>query len=287
MKNIVSIIVPCYNQAQYLGEALQSILGQTYTHWECIIVNDGSQDCIEEIAKQWVEKDSRFVYLKKENGGLSSARNLGLENAKGDYIQFLDCDDCLEISKLFKSIMAIMSHCENNVIVTNFKMFKEHTQDDLGAYCKLSQDLLSYSNILYGWDFKFNIPIHCGLFSASLLKDFRFPEELKAKEDWIMWLFIFQKEMSAIFIDEALAFYRSHNKSMTKDSKHMFDNTIKALECLEEFLPDKDYKSYLLYFIVNKVQQYENLKDKVVNSNNSIGFRIEKKIRNFFKKCIK
>lgn len=74
--SLISVIVPCYNQAQYLDECLQSVLDQTYQNWECIIVNDGSPDNTEEIALRWTKKDSRFRYLKKENEGLSSARNL-------------------------------------------------------------------------------------------------------------------------------------------------------------------------------------------------------------------
>ncbi len=90
---LISVIVPCYNQAQYLDECLQSVLDQTYTDWECIIVNDGSPDNTEDVAKKWVEKDARFRYLFKENGGLSSARNAGIEIAKGEWTLPLDADD--------------------------------------------------------------------------------------------------------------------------------------------------------------------------------------------------
>lgn len=90
---LVSIIVPCYNQAQYLDEALQSVLDQTYSDWECIIVNDGSADNIEEVAKYWTENDRRFKCLYQENGGLSSARNFGITHASGQYILPLDADD--------------------------------------------------------------------------------------------------------------------------------------------------------------------------------------------------
>ena len=64
--NKVSIIVPCYNQAQYLDEALQSVLDQTYANWECIIINDGSPDNTKEVARKWVERDCRFIYFEKE-----------------------------------------------------------------------------------------------------------------------------------------------------------------------------------------------------------------------------
>lgn len=93
MKELVSVIVPCYNQAQYLAEALNSVLAQNVGNWECIIVNDGSPDYTEEVAKGYVSKDSRFKYIQKENAGLSSARNIGIEQALGSFILPLDADD--------------------------------------------------------------------------------------------------------------------------------------------------------------------------------------------------
>lgn len=92
---LVSIIVPCFNQAQYLDQALQSVLSQTYSNWECVIVNDGSPDNIEEVAKNWLEKDKRFKYLFQENKGLSNARNLGISQSSGEYILPLDADNQL------------------------------------------------------------------------------------------------------------------------------------------------------------------------------------------------
>lgn len=93
MNAIVSIIVPCYNQAQYLDEALQSVSDQTYQNWECIIVNDGSSDNTEEVAQKWKEKDVRFQYFFKENEGVSSARNYAISHAIGEFVLPLDADD--------------------------------------------------------------------------------------------------------------------------------------------------------------------------------------------------
>ena len=90
MNPLISVIVPCYNQAQYLDECLQSVLNQTYQNWECIIVNDGSPDNTHEIAESYCRKDARFKYFYKENGGLSSARNAGISISNGEFIQFLD-----------------------------------------------------------------------------------------------------------------------------------------------------------------------------------------------------
>ena len=91
--NKVSVIVPCYNQAQFLDEALMSVLNQSYANWECLIINDGSPDNTEDVALRWCNKDERFVYLKKENGGLCAARNMGIEKATGEFILPLDADD--------------------------------------------------------------------------------------------------------------------------------------------------------------------------------------------------
>ncbi|TYA56653.1 glycosyltransferase family 2 protein [Formosa maritima] len=91
--NLVSVIVPCYNQAEYLDEALTSVLEQTYTHWECIIINDGSVDNTKDLAAKWVENDNRFIYIEQQNKGLSEARNSGIRVTKGFYILPLDADD--------------------------------------------------------------------------------------------------------------------------------------------------------------------------------------------------
>lgn len=124
-KPLVSIIVPCYNQAQFLDDCLQSVFDQTYPDWECIIVNDGSPDNTEEIAKKWVAKDLRFKYLNKENGGLSSARNAGLKVANGDYIQLLDSDDLLQNEKLLNQVNAFLNDDEIDISVSGYRYFED------------------------------------------------------------------------------------------------------------------------------------------------------------------
>lgn len=86
-------MIPIYNAEKYLEECLNSIKNQTYKNFEVIIVNDGSNDNSETICRSFLKSDSRFRYFKKENGGVSSARNLGLDNVKGDFITFIDADD--------------------------------------------------------------------------------------------------------------------------------------------------------------------------------------------------
>jgi len=250
LKSLVSIIVPCYNQAQYLDEALQSVLDQIHTNWECIIVNDGSPDNTAEIANTWIEKDSRFIYLFQENRGLSSARNLGLEKAKGGYIQFLDSDDFIDKRKLELSLQQLISAKNKGVkvAISNFRMFINDPANTSVPYCNLSNQWFNFESLLYQWEETFTIPIHCGLFASSLFESFRFPENLKAKEDWVMWVSIFQKDCKAIFIDEPLALYRRNPDSITA-TKDMLSDFIRAYEYFKRILSDEEFNKLSLVLI--------------------------------------
>lgn len=179
---LISVIVPCFNQAQYLNECLQSLINQTYENWECIIVNDGSIDNTEEIALEWTKKDNRFLYEKKENGGISTARNFGLKKAKGQWIQFLDCDDYLEPEKF--EIITSQGE-QHDLIISNFNRLVHGKL--VGNSMSYNPNLFTRDHILFNWDLGFNIPIHCALFSKSVVKESLFKEDLISKEDWVFW----------------------------------------------------------------------------------------------------
>ncbi|SHG07037.1 hypothetical protein SAMN05444396_104147 [Flavobacterium segetis] len=273
----VSIIVPCYNQAQYLPEALQSVLDQTYSNWECIIVNDGSPDDTDKVAQEWLRKDPRFKYIYKENGGLSSARNAGIEIAEGEFMQFLDSDDILVSNKLELSLTNIIR--ENAlIVVSNFRMFTNDCDESTEPFCVLKAEYLNYENILLNWDIQFSIPIHCGFFKKSFFDVFRFPIELKAKEDWMMWISIFENNPKSIFIDEVLVGYRLHQASMTKDKKIMETNYFASLIYLKNRLKDSDFEKLLtkkISFLNDKII-YNELKFQNIKNSNSykLGFKI-------------
>lgn len=96
MKDLVSIVIPVYNVGEHLNFCLESILAQSYKNWEVLLVNDGSTDNSKLICDIWAKKDSRIRVFHKSNGGVSSARNLGIKNATGQYIMFVDSDDWLD-----------------------------------------------------------------------------------------------------------------------------------------------------------------------------------------------
>ena len=93
MDYLISIIIPVYKVEAYIEKCMRSLLEQTYTNFEVLVVDDGSPDSSIKLAKSVVADDPRFLFFEKENGGIGTARNLGLDNAKGDFITFLDSDD--------------------------------------------------------------------------------------------------------------------------------------------------------------------------------------------------
>ena len=95
MGDLISIIIPVYNSAQYIEECIKSVLEQTYKCFEALLIDDGSDDGSREICEDICKKDERFVIIRQEHIGVSAARNRGLEKAKGQYLFFLDSDDVI------------------------------------------------------------------------------------------------------------------------------------------------------------------------------------------------
>jgi len=281
MSPLVSIIVPCYNQAPYLSEALQSVLEQTYDNWECIIVNDGSPDNTKEVAQEWVKKDARFIYLYKENGGLSSARNAGLALVTGDYIQFLDADDYLDARKFELSLKAIseINLSKQKIVISNFRMFTTDFKQSTTPYCTLMESYFTFEKILFGWDYEFNIPIHCGFFDSYFFKEFRFNEQLKAKEDWMMWLFLFNQKIECVFIDKPFAFYRLHTNNMTSERNVMEENHLNAILYVESIVSATVYKDFLEFILLQKTKKIVSLQSYISSYENTRGYKILNRIK--------
>lgn len=225
-ESLASVIVPCYNQAQYLPEALQSILEQTITNWECIIVNDGSTDNTEEIALEWGSKDGRFKYFNKENGGLSSARNAGLKIAKGKYIQFLDADDVIDKNKFSLQIDQLKGASDYAISYTDYFASSENNLSEPCQSRYLTPRFKSDSYLLElinDWESKLSIPCHCFLFTSKIFikNNIFFDETLPNHEDWECWMNIFALKPQVLYIDKKLSTYRIHPRAMCNDNTQM------------------------------------------------------------------
>lgn len=122
----ISVIVPVYNVEKYLRRCIDSILSQTFSDFELLLIDDGSKDKSGEICDEYAAKDARVRVFYKENGGVSSARNLGLDNAKGDWITFSDSDDEL-LPDAFEAVCGYM-HEGIDMIKTGYQILNEHNQ---------------------------------------------------------------------------------------------------------------------------------------------------------------
>ena len=256
MQPKISIIIPCYNQAKYLEECLQSVAQQTFTDWECILINDGSTDKTEEISKKWLEKDDRFQYIFTENKGVSNARNLGLEKAKGDFIQFLDADDKMNLQN-FEKKMAFSA--DGDIIVSEFNILTNNQY--VPGYNKLKQEYLNFDTLFFGWETVFTIPIHTALISRQLLKNFSFNATLLCFEDWLMWLHITKQNPKTVFIDEILVTYRKENQKSASSNLHkIVQERIKVLPLIKAEFGEEKHDDFVYHLLLLKSN--ENLKLK-------------------------
>ena len=220
---LISIIVPIYNTEKYLRQCLDSIINQTYANFEVLLVNDGSTDLSGMICQEYVENDSRFRYFEKENGGVSSARNLGLERSGGAYITFIDSDDWVEPNHLEALLKGIK---ENNTDIAVSKHKSFNTEDGLfyfPAYSNQSQNDLCIKKkqirpFLELFP-KLNYLTHdfaciaSKLFKKSLTQNLFLDEKLTQSEDLDYFFKLYLRAESIVYIDEVTYIYVQHGQN--------------------------------------------------------------------------
>ncbi|VOB64822.1 glycosyl transferase family protein [Streptococcus pneumoniae] len=230
---LISIIVPIYNVEKYLRQCLDSIQKQTYPNFECIMVNDGSPDHSSKICEEFVEKDSRFKYFEKTNGGLSSARNLGIECSGGAYITFVDSDDWLDSDYLEVLYSKIVEY-DTDFVIGLYKKFSMsdncyymHVWDQ-DYYEKIwtSQELLTQLPNLENYDGSYTVSWG-KLFKRSLFDEVLFNEQRRFGEDFECSFKLYLTMTSCLYIHRALYNYRVHSESMVgkvKTERQLMDD---------------------------------------------------------------
>lgn len=196
---MISIIVPVYNTEEYLERCIKSILDQSYTNFEVLLINDGSTDNSLEICKSWQKLDERIVVFSKKNGGVSSARNLGLRNAKGTYITFVDPDDYIypEYLEVLKTLAEM-----NEADIVHCGCFWENKKiNDHGDFYIIDEK--NYFDTTCGWT------VWCNLYKKEIIQNngILFDENISYAEDSLFTLQVFSYAHKVVGTDKKLYFY--------------------------------------------------------------------------------
>jgi len=221
----VSVIIPCYNHGRYLGQAIRSVLDQTFTDFEVVVVDDGSTDNTSEVTHSF--EDHRVQYVWQENKGLPGARNTGIRASGGEYIAFLDADDWFLLGKLEAQAGFLDEHPEAGLVASGWIETDEqgnalrrvepwHWKADLGlAGCVMGLPLVVDCVLVR----------RCWLDAVGL-----FDECLHWREDWDLWLRLVADGCHFLWLREIVCCYRLHAKNMARDAERMRDGGLAALE---------------------------------------------------------
>lgn len=254
---MISVIVPVYNVEKYLPKCIESICGQTYRDLEIILVDDGSTDNCGKICEEYARKDDRIRVLHKQNGGLSDARNYGINEAKGEYIQFADSDDYLHPDMTRRLFQALIQN-DADMAVCDFLPVKETDSPEFDTTApgevicfqkEQIMDQLQYRNTLtvIAWN---------KLYKTSVFSDLRY-EKGRLHEDEYLIHHILHKIKKSVYLSDKLYFYVQHEGSITGkiSTKRIEDGYEAYLERLD-FMEKNHYdfmslctKKHILYFI--------------------------------------
>ena len=234
---LISIIIPVYNAEKYLRQCLDSIINQTYTNFEVLLVNDGSTDSSGMICQEYVENDSRFRYFEKENGGASSARNLGLERSGGAYITFIDSDDWVEPNYLDVLYTALKEN-DTDVAISTYKRFAQDGVFYLRSYSREDDEFLnigtrsrdSFLEILPRLgelDHSF-YSISSKLIKREIIGNLLFDEQVSYAEDLNFFFYLYLGVESVVYVRDYTYVYRTHDASTSQNV-----NELQALQELE------------------------------------------------------
>lgn len=226
-----SIIIPAYNAIKYLPETLESVLNQTFTNFEVLIINDGSSDSIVEWAADII--DPRVKLISQTNQGVSAARNTGIKKSKGEYIAFLDADDLWEATKLEKQLQFLKNNPSLGLIHTAMMLidgegkslgrtFISNVEGD-ALKALLEQNTIVTSSVIV----RRNCLETVGSFDNSL----------RSSEDWELWVRIASRYPFAL-IKEPLVFYRQHPHNTTKNWQ-MLEQDLHSIEQVFRSVPQK------------------------------------------------
>lgn len=243
----VSVIVPVYNVEKYLNKCIDSIIVQTYKDLEIILVDDGSKDNSGYICDFWGKKDNRIKVLHKANGGLSDARNYGIECATGDYFTFIDSDDYIH-EKMIELLVDALEKNDADISICDF----ERVQDDKGNFVNvLQKEELSmtgkdavekrykYKDIRY-------VTAWAKLYKKHLFEEYRYPVGKIHEDEFLTYKLLYTSD-KVVFLNLKLYFYRQRESSIIGQLRVTHMHAVEAMfQSADFFYSQKERKLYKL-----------------------------------------
>lgn len=232
---LISVIIPVYGVEKYIAQCLESVINQTYKNLEIIVINDGTKDRSAEIAKEYAAKDSRIKVYDFKNGGLSVARNRGLEIATGEYISYLDSDDWLD-TKMYETLLetamkneADMVKC--GIIETNGAAEEKITFSDVKIIN--NEQHKAFENYFKGilWTLAWN-----GLYKRELAKKVKFPDNVVHEDNYSSGMFLYLSK-KVLVIPFCGNYYRVNDAGISKGGmKKPLDKILAIIKLKQDLL---------------------------------------------------
>lgn len=257
MNGKISIIAPVYNVEKYIDRFIKSVLKQTYSNWELILIDDGSTDDSGKICDRYASNDERIIVYHQKNSGVSTARNTGLTNCTGDYISFVDTDDWLEMD-MYQCLVNSIKTYNSDMSVCDVYRVNENENIKKNAKCLENYHSLIDQKDIYHTIFISSATLWNKLFLRNAVIDCRFNSKLRYGEDMIFFLDVIPNLKTASVVKEAKYNYVVNRKGNVVSSK--LDN--RSLEYIQNGIEVYNRMVAIgypnvglnkLYFIVNQV----------------------------------
>lgn len=215
----VSVIIPSYNRAKLLGRAIDSVLHQTFSDYEIIVVDDGSKDNTKDVLKAY---DGKIKYIYQANRGISGARNQGIKEARGEYIAFLDSDDSWIPEKLAEQIKVLEANKNVGIVYSKLQMI-----NDKGEHCGVKPKHKSGKNFRELIEIGGDIPTSSVMARRECFEKVGvFDESLQQMEDIDMWIRIAKNYDLYEITDKILAYYYRHDEQVTRNRMKVYEGLV-------------------------------------------------------------
>lgn len=270
-EGVISIIVPVYNAENYLGRCIDSIINQTYRFLDIILVDDGSTDNSGKICDEYAIRDKRIRVIHKQNGGLSDARNVGIEAAKGKYIGFVDADDYIS-EHMYERLFSCLQRENADITMCRYQRFEGRQCDqaiDSGIQSYVSMDKYEALNNMYDFDGEAYTVAWNKLYKKSVIGEVRYPVGKINEDEFTSYRFILNAER-IVFLSDILYYYYYNDSGITSSNNYYancdvyeaFDEKIQYFESADmiQYIT-KTHKQYLDRIIMrNRLLLRSNMK---------------------------